>query len=230
MKHAMARAMVQPDQPVAHADAPQVENKAGDLYDPRFRRLIGSDRWNALPASVRRRFSKRVVDQKVVIYPGVIREARFSGPGWLFAQACRLVGAPLPLDASHGLPAAVSVMEDRAGSGQFWTRTYARARGFPQVIHSAKRFAGATGLEEHIGCGVGMALKVSAIGNGLEFRSDHYFVSLFGKRVRLPRWLSPGETLVKHRHVADDRFSFSLELRHPWLGELVYQEGLFHDV
>ncbi len=165
----------------------------------------------------------------MVVYPGVIREARFSAMGWLFAQACRLVGAPLPLGRECGLPAAVSVMEDRQGKGQLWTRTYARSRGFPQVIHSSKRFDGPTGLEERIGLGIGMALNVSALEDGIAFRSDHYFVSLFGKRVRLPDWVCPGETVVKHRHVSDDSFVFSLRLSHKWLGELVYQEGLFHD-
>ncbi|MEM7690229.1 MAG: DUF4166 domain-containing protein [Pseudomonadota bacterium] len=213
---------------------PAIEaRETAPLYDPRFRRLIGAKGWRSLPASVQRRFSKRVVDERVVIYPGVIREARFSKLGWVFAQACRLVGAPLPLERQGGLPAVVSVMEDRKGKGQFWTRTYARKSGFPQVIHSSKRFAGETGLEEHIGLGVfwgiGMALNVTAIEGGIAFRSDHYFISVLGKRVRLPRWLSPGETVVKHRHESEDSFVFSLELKHRWLGELVYQEGLFHD-
>ncbi|MEO0462215.1 MAG: DUF4166 domain-containing protein [Pseudomonadota bacterium] len=212
----------------AHADKQQ-PREASEPYDPRFRRLIGAEGWVGLPAAVRRRFSKRVIGERVVIYPGVIRTARFSALGWVFAQLCRLVGAPLPLGREHGMPAAVSVMEDPQGCGQFWTRTYARKRGFPQVIHSAKRFGGPTGLEEHIGFGIGMALQVSAIENGIAFRSDHYFVSILGKRFALPGWLSPGETLVKHRHVDDASFVFSLELTHARLGELVYQEGLFHD-
>ncbi|MEM7703714.1 MAG: DUF4166 domain-containing protein [Pseudomonadota bacterium] len=218
-------------EPGAASALPQSEplQKGASPYDTRFRRLIGSQGWQSLPASVQRRFSKRVVDQRVVLYPGFIRKARFSKLGWLFAQACRVVGAPLPLGRECGLPAAVSVMEDREGKGQFWTRTYARKSGFPQVIHSSKRFGGETGLEEHIGLGIGMALKVSAIEDGIAFRSDHYFVRVFGKRVRLPDWLSPGETVVKHCHVSEDSFVFSLQLSHSWLGELVYQEGLFHD-
>ncbi len=55
------------------------------------------------------------------------------------------------------MPAVVSVTEEAAKGGQFWTCPYGRARGFHQVIHSSKRFAGATGLEEYLGRGFGIA-------------------------------------------------------------------------
>lgn len=201
----------------------------GGAYDTRFRRLVGKDAWESLPVAVQRRFSKRVQGERVVIYPGVIKEARFSKAGRILAQLCRVIGGPLPLSADCGVPAAVSVSEDCASGGQCWTRVYGRRSGFPQVIHSAKRFAGPSGLEEHIGRGIGMALKVVAVEGGLEFRSDHYFIEMLGHRVRLPRWLEPGRTTVRHIDRGEGRFVFSLELSHPWLGELVYQEGVFED-
>ncbi|QUL38406.1 DUF4166 domain-containing protein [Erythrobacter sp. JK5] len=212
---------------------PQPDDRATDkgsaAYDARFRRLIVSHAWANLPEAVRQRFSKRIEGERVAIYPGVIRAARCSRIGRALAQLCRIVGAPLPLGCDCGVPAAVSVSEDRDGGGQCWTRVYGRRRGFPQVIHSAKRFAGPTGLEEHIGCGIGMALRVKAIANGLEFRSDHYFVEALGYRLRFPRWLEPGVTVVQHRDEGEGGFVFSLALIHPWLGELVYQEGAFRD-
>ncbi|WP_298467357.1 DUF4166 domain-containing protein [uncultured Erythrobacter sp.] len=201
----------------------------GKAYDTRFRRLIGKHAWESLPEAVQRRFSKRVEGARVVIYPGVIKQARFSRAGRILAQLCRLIGGPLPLGSDCGVPAAVSVSEDCAGGGQCWTRVYGRKSGFPQVIHSAKRFAGPTGIEEHIGRGIGMALKVSAVDGGLEFRSDHYFVEALGHRMKLPRWMEPGETVVRHIDQGEGQFVFSLNVRHPWLGELVYQEGLFED-
>jgi len=128
------------------------------------------------------------------------------------------------------VPATVSVTEDPASGGQFWTRIYGRRRGFPQVIHSSKRFRGPTGLEEYLGSGLGMALTLHGAGDTLQFRSDHYFVQLFGRRVRLPARLSPGATTVSHIDHGDGRFTFILELCHPRLGVLVRQAGLFRDV
>lgn len=203
--------------------------KQGKAYDTRFRRLLGKEAWESLPEAVQRRFSKRVEGQRVVIYPGVIKQARFSRAGRVLAQLCRLIGGPLPLSCDCGVPAAVSVSEDCKSGGQCWTRVYGRKDSFPQVIHSAKRFAGPNGLEEHIGCGIGMALEVVAVECGLEFRSDHYFVAILGRRFRLPRWLEPGRTVVRHIDQGEGRFVFSLALRHKWLGEMVYQEGLFED-
>ena len=74
----------------------------------------------------------------------------------------------------------VTVSEDAEAGGQFWTRIYGRRRGFPQVIHSSKRFAGPTGLEEYIGRGFGIALRVEVEDEALHFLSDHYFVKLGG--------------------------------------------------
>lgn len=200
-----------------------------ELYDPRFRRLLSAEDWAGLPAAVRKRFSKRIEGARVAIYPGVIRKVRFSGLGWCLAQICRLIGAPLPLHRDIGVPAAVSVSEDGESAGQCWTRVYGRKRGFPQVVHSAKRFAGDTGLEEHIGCGIAMALRVEPIEEGLAFISDHYLLHLGRWRLRLPHWLEPGRTTVRHIDQSDGGFLFSLELRHPIFGELLYQEGEFRD-
>ena len=211
-------------------DATSVPRPDDDiLYDYRFRRLVPHAAWDALPDDVRRRFSKRLSDQRVATYSGQIVWTRLSRAGWLLAQLCRLIGAPLPTNASGPAPAAVAVSEDRASGGQCWTRLYGRPRGYPQVIHSAKRFAGTTGLEEHIGGGFGMALMVRAEADALIFASDHYFWQAGRIRLRLPRWLAPGATLVTHQHLGSGRFAFDLKVTHPLLGELVNQHALFRD-
>ena len=127
------------------------------------------------------------------------------------------------------MPATVVVTEDVTSGGQLWTRIYGRAGEFPQVIHSAKRFSGPTGLEECVGHGVGMALTVHVEDRALVFRSVWYFVRVFGATLRLPGFLSPGLVQVVHREERDGRFSFTLTLTHALFGEAVRQVAFFHD-
>ncbi len=182
-----------------------------------------------MPEAVRIRFAKRLRADVSVSYAGTIAECRMSRAGWLLAQLCRIIGAPLPLGRDTGIAAVVTVTEDSAGGGQVWTRMYARHRGFPQVIHSAKRFAGPTGLEEYLGGGFGIALRVEASEIGIRFVSDHYFLRIGAWRLRLPAMLAPGRLTIDHTDLGDGAFAFTLALRHPLLGELIHQTGHFRD-
>lgn len=215
--------------PLKQHEVVEIRHPGAPLLDLRFRRLIGREAWDALPELVRMRFSKRLGSDAVALYRGRVVRTEFSRLGWHFAQALRLVGAPLPTFRDTDVPAVVSVSEDGASGGQVWSRLYGRRRGFPQVIHSAKRFAGPTGLEEYVGRGIGMALRVEAMADGLRFVSDHYFLSLGGLRFRLPRWIEPGRTVVEHHDLGHGCFLFSLMLGHPRFGRLVEQHALFRD-
>lgn len=199
------------------------------LADLRFARLLGPQAWAGLPATVRARFAKRFAPGRSASYAGTIEQCRISRAGWLLAHLCRLIGAPLPLDRGGGLAAVVTVTEHGSSGGQVWTRIYSRRDGFPQVIHSAKMFAGPTGLEEYLGLGVGVALRVAAQPDRIVFRSDHYFLRLGGVRLRLPSWLTPGALRIEHIDHGRGAFAFVLHLDHPLLGELIHQHGEFCD-
>jgi len=123
----------------------------------------------------------------------------------------------------------VTVTEHGPSGGQVWTRLYARPRGFPQAIHSAKRFTGPTGLEEYLGHGFGIALRVHAIPDGIRFESDHYFIAAAGLRIRIPHRLSPGRLTIDHIDLGAGRFAFSLALDHPLFGLLIQQHSQFAD-
>ena len=200
------------------------------LGDTRFAALLTADEWNALSSDVRRRFSKRVANEKSVVYAGEVVEARFSIWGWLLAQAVRVIGAPLPLHADTNVPAVVTVTEDSRCRGQVWTRLYARRRGFPQVIHTSKRFQGPTGLEEYLGYGVGMSLAVRVEDGAIVFRSVDYFIDVLGLRWTLPAVLCPGDLTIRHAETGAGRFSFTLALKHEWLGLLIRQRAIFREV
>jgi hypothetical protein len=188
-----------------------------EIGDLRFRALAGEEAWASLPEAVRERFGRHI--------------------GAVLAQLCRLIGAPLPLSRDAFVPAVVSVTEDPASGGQFWTRLYGRRRGpssslrtcFPQAIRSIKRFCGPTGLEEYVGRGIGIALSVEIAQGALHFLSDHYFLSVPGLRLRLPRWLSPGRMRVSHIDCGHGSFAFVLRLDHPRLGELICQTAMFEE-
>ena len=208
-----------------------------DPGDHRFRALMTEADWASLPASIRRRFSKCLAGGKTVIYGCEILDSWMSRAGWWLAQAARLIGAPLPVTHRHPyapnapnihVPSIVTVTEGMGG--QIWTRLYARRKGFPQVIHSSKRFAGPTGLEEYVGCGVGMTLTVYAREGALIFRSKNYYVQLFGWRLLLPAWLTPGTLYVTHAELPDGKFSFTLQIFHPRLGLLIRQMAIFREI
>lgn len=198
--------------------------------DDRFRDLLGAPAWARLPAPIRRRFGKRLGKGQSVTYRGQVVAMRMNLAGWCFAQMARLVGSPLPYDrSSAGQAAVVVVTEDAQSDGQFWIRQYGRKAGFPQVVHSSKRFAGPTGLEEYIGYGIGMALQVVAADDALYFKSAGYFLQVGGRKLRLPGWLSPGALVIGHHVRGDADFLFSLHLSHPLFGEMIVQDCLFQD-
>jgi hypothetical protein len=214
-----------------HSDSAQPRRATNEppLGDLRFRSLLSDNEWQSLPPSIRQRFSKRVTDKRTVVYVGQVLEASFSKMGWLLAQAARLIGGPFPVSADVGVASVVSVTEDYASGGQIWTRLYARRSGFPHIVHSSKRFAGPTGLEEHVGIGVGMTLRIAVENGALTFRSDRYFIDVTGFRIYLPAWLCPGALTVTHCESGDGRFAFLLEVLHPRFGLLLRQLAVFRE-
>src|SRR3954465_10151235 len=82
------------------------------LDDSRFHALLPDEEWGRLPLAIWRRFSKRRVEGKTVVYVGEIDDAKFSRIGWWLAQLARVIGGPLPTAAETGVPMIVAVTED----------------------------------------------------------------------------------------------------------------------
>jgi len=197
------------------------------LDDRRFRALLAPADWAALPEAVRRRFSKCVSDGATIVYKGRVTSVFYSRTGWALAQVLRLAGAPLPLSRKAGLETVVTVTEDRASCGQFWTRMFAREAGFPQMIHSVKRFAGKTGIEEALPFGIVMALRLSVEEGTLCFRSAGYAIAIGSLRLAVPVLFTPGKLTVTHSEIDARTFRFTLTLEHPLAGTLLHQEAVY---
>src|SRR5947209_19501196 len=95
-------------------EAPPGRPRDNDGGDTRFRALMRAEEWASLPVAIRRRFSKRLANGATVLYTGEVLETTMSRPGWLLAQAARLIGGPLPLMRNRHVPAIVAVTEDQA--------------------------------------------------------------------------------------------------------------------
>lgn len=199
-----------------------------EAVDCRFALLAG-DSWTQLPAPIRRRFSRHLADGERIVYVGEVAATHMTRVGRLLAELARLVGAPLPLEEGGRSPVTVVVTGSDRLAGQVWTRIYDRVRGFPQVIQSLKHFGGATGLEEIVARGVGMRLRLSVRGGALVFRSAGYFIRCRGVQLSLPAWLTPGVIEVVHREESLGRFSFSLNVTHPWAGHAIDQIAFFRE-
>ena len=178
---------------------------------------------------MRRRFSKCLAPDETLIYRGHVVATRLSRAGRVLSFLARAIGSPLPLTNGATGPALVVVTEDPRLGGQSWLRIYARPGRFPQAIHSTKRFRGPTGLEEYVGCGIGMSLRVTVEEGALIFRSAGYFLELGRWRLPIPRALDPGRMQIEHRDEGAGTFAFSLQLTHPLLGALVHQLAIFRD-
>jgi hypothetical protein len=225
----------QPTKPAINPRSPNQQirtplDRADALGDLRFRALVADAGWAQLPAAIRQRFSKRLAAARTVVYVGEILQTHMSGLGRWLATAARVIGSPFPTFCDANIPSVVTVSEDGATGGQIWTRLYLRRNGFPQIIHSCKRFAGPTGLEEYVGHGVGVALTVHVERRSLIFRSHHYFFQALGARVWLPKWMTPGALSVTHAELGDGTFSFTFDLTHPTFGALIRQYAVFREV
>jgi hypothetical protein len=186
--------------------------------------LLSDHDWGRLPVAVWRCFSKRLADGRTIVYLGEVDDASLSRIGWGLAQLARLIGGPLPTGAETGVPMIVAVTEDAESGGQIWTRICARRNGFPQVIHS-----GPTGLEEYVGFGLSVALRVSVENEALVFRSAGYYLQLGRLRWPLPEWFTPGDLMVTHSDLGSGAFRFTLEVVHPRFGMLIRQSAVFRE-
>ncbi|GAB4191815.1 MAG: DUF4166 domain-containing protein [Wenzhouxiangellaceae bacterium] len=192
--------------------------------------LLGDNAWQRLPAAVRRRFSRRLHCGECVIYRGEVLRTRISRLGRWLVQLARLVGGPLPLESQAHQPSVVSVYGGRHDGDQRWSRQYSRRHRFPQMVHSSKRFAGPSGLEEHIAPGLAIALKLEAQADRLIFRQIAWCLCLGPWRLRLPRWLLPLQVEVAHVHRNPREFDFVMSVRHHRWGELISQHARYQEL
>ena len=200
--------------------------RPGLLPDPSFRAILGDVSWRRLPEAVRRRFAWKPAPGSDIVYAGSMREVRATRIGWLWAQLCRLVGAPIARWRGTDVPVTVRLSLDRDGHGIVWERLYHfPGRALVRCVSVRKSVDG--GLVEALGSGLGMRLELSELHGELHFRSTGYFWQAHRRQVALPAWLAPGEMHVVHADLGAGRFRFRISVTHRLFGQILYQDGIF---
>ena len=178
------------------------------MNDSLFSRLLGDDAWQQLPPIVQtmhgaaRRLETRGV-------------ADVAGDNRLPARWLRqLLGLPQP-----GAGQPLTVTFERQGTREVWTRRFAR-KTMRSVLD---RREGSPLLYERLGpARLGFALHHDGDAIDWQLRSVH----LLG--LPLPRALQ-GKVLSRSG-VRDGRYHFQVNVRLPWLGQLVAYDGWLEEV
>ncbi|MGI9271950.1 MAG: DUF4166 domain-containing protein [Woeseiaceae bacterium] len=193
-----------------------------------YRDLLGKDAWNRLYPEVQQRFSVRPAGADQILYRGVMHRVELSPMGWLFAQVCRLFGTPLAPYRGKDIDMEIALTWNKKLRGVTWHRKYVFGPRRVFTVRSTKSVQGKSAIVEHIGHGFSMRLELSERNGNLVFTSTRYDVTIGGWVIRIPAILTPGVTTVTHEQIEGERFRFSLSVKHPLLGQTIFQDGEFH--
>lgn len=206
----------------------QVEVNDPDPLHIRF--LLGDDAWLRLKPAIRKRFGCDAQLGNTHLYCGKMHRVDASYIGLLMAHTARLIGSPMAWSRGQDIPCDVITFDDpdRPG-GIVWERHYYFASDKKQIARTTKIVSENEGLLECFGKHFGMKLKLEEAEGALHFVSTKFYLQLFGKRISLPNFLSPGTLRVTHRDLGSDQFQFVLEVDHPVFGQLAFQDGYFKE-
>lgn len=193
-----------------------------------IQRQLG-DAWGELHPAIQKRFARDPSESEHIFYRGKMETIERSRAGKWFAFLTTYIGNPLTPYNGTDVPMDVVLHRQHGKSGIFWRRTYYYPSRKPYTVSSAKCETAAGEMQECVGGGFGMALKVYVEGGNLHFRSTRYFWRLANMRFTLPHLLTPGETHVVHEEVGEGWFRFTISMDHPRLGRTFYQTGLFKE-
>ena len=184
--------------------------------------VLGAAAWMRLPEAVRERFAASTMP---VTYAGAFEIVRASRLGQLFAWLGALVGGPVTRHAGTNVEARVKVRP--VGRGVDWLREYRWADHRPEFVRSTKVVTDENRLVEMLAAGLCMPLHTYEEDGVLHFVSQGYYFDLFGLKVWLPGFLTPGSTHVEHIDLGHGWFRFTMSVTHPWFGEMYFQTGRF---
>lgn len=185
-----------------------------------LRDVLGAAAWQRLPPAVRARFAESAPD---TAYAGAFEVVNASALGKFFAWLGALVGTPVVPRTGVNVAARVDVRRTRDGIE--WRREY--HWGDRVDVVTSTKIVRDGGLIERLPARLNMPLEVREENGVLVFESLGYYFDVFGLRLPLPAFFSPGRTRVEHVDLGNGWFRFTLIVMHPWFGEMFFQSGRF---
>ncbi len=194
--------------------------------------LLGPRSWSRLPLAVRNRFAIPVRAGEVITYRGTMHKVTASRFGKVMAWISRFAGAPVAHKTGLDIPCEVNLFHDVKRGGTVWERVYHFGAKTICARTTKKAASDGTSLEcfgSAFGFGTGMTLAIFEADTALHFVSRAFFIQFLNWRIPLPKFLNPGQLVVTHRDLGDGAFQFLMIVTHPKLGEIMFQDGTFHD-
>ena len=192
-----------------------------------FKTLLGKG-WKQLHPDIQNRFGIESSHRKTT-YKGTMHKVKMSFAGRLFANFSRLLGTPLSIHSGSHVPCEVRVYPDIKLGGMIWDRLYFFPGKPVNRVVSTKCIQQTCGLIEVATSGFGMYSRVSVEDGAIVFASERFFCTIGKRKIPLPHLLSPGKTIARQKALSDGRFEFTLHIRHPLLGTVFYQLGIFSE-
>jgi len=183
--------------------------------------------WEKLNPNIQERFAKEPNPEEKIIYKGIMQIIRCSKAGCLFAHFTRIIGNPLTPYNGKDISMDVELFKKTNEKGVYWQRTYHYPNKRPYIVTSVKKESDDGEMMECVGGGFGMYLKVYEQNSNLHFMSYSYFWRIFGIHISLPDIITPGKTHVIHTDLGNGDFRFTISMKHKFLGETFYQDGIF---
>lgn len=195
-----------------------------------FKKILGRE-WGKLHPDIQARFDKNPLPGKPLYYTGRLSELTCSRLGRVLGYLSMplVKGALMPYNDAD-FPVDIEVYSKRDCAWIFKQRTYRLHARQPVMFTSYMAESPKGEVLEYVGAGLGMKLVLDVRDGNLHFESDGYFWELFGIRVPLPGWLTPGKTFLCHRNNNANQFDIRIEIRHALFGTTFTQAGVFREV
>lgn len=195
-----------------------------------FKKILGPA-WAELHPDIQTRFNRNPLPGTPLHYCGSLSELRCSRLGRVLGYLTMplINGALMPYNDAD-FPVDIQVYSKPDCASIFKQRIY-RLHGRKPVMFTSFMMESSRGeVLEYVGMGLGMKLLLSVRDGNLHFESDGYFWELFGLRMPLPGWFTPGKTFLWHRNNSADQFDIRIEIRHALFGTTFVQAGVFREV